>query len=581
MKIIKIKNMPIIKWLLKLCLISSFFFLFFSNSAQAKYQEYTYTYSDSDSETEDTNYHYTGLEISQDGSTAAAIGGFGTVAQEDMVVFKDNKKSPAWGYSVGEDEAMFDLALSLDGSTIMACGSGAWVYSVSQATLLWEYKDNNYAYDVCALSEDGRYLAAGDRGGVVTLWERGSSIPVRTWELAEPGYFVNSLTMVKDGSRILASTDFITVFINTQADNVLWSRTSATEIIASGCGVNDCKYGYLLRDDGELAGGGYTLTGIRINNANALWKKNVASSNTPQIALSGGGKRMVLTTNEGYYGYHTDTGRRKWKFMRSGGETTVAVSNSAKWTAVSDGHEYVYVFDWDFPHETQRPLRMIAVVFPGSVAISSDGATLVYEHGAFTLTELKPSLLVKTKGVPVYARELPVNMEYFVSNPGKNKNLRIRTTFSLPQIALLSDFGQTVDGEPQGVKGKILDYVNKTLPGYEVGEEGREVNQAAHSSEKVNASFTMPDMIMPDWLGDLLELLGLDDLFQNIFGQFSTPMNLLLNAKLNAEMTAGTESQAEAGGLYPLFGLGQTQLYDATTNEVYDSDRFFFIYIAF
>ncbi|EKD79604.1 MAG: hypothetical protein ACD_41C00027G0003 [uncultured bacterium] len=276
-----------------------------------------------------------------------------------------------------------------------------------------------------------------------------------------------------------------------------------------------------------------------------------------------------------------DYSRRQWKFMRSGGETEVAMSSSGKWTVVSDGHEYVYVFDWDYPHGTQRPLRMTAVTFPGSVAISGNGATIVYDHNSFTFKDLQPSILVKTKGVPVYVRELPVNMEYFVSNPGGNKNLRIRTTLSLPQVALLSDFGQTVDGEPQGVKGKMLDYVNKTLPGYEVGEEGREVNQTAHASETVDASFTMPDMIMPDWVGDLLEFLGLDDLFNNMFGQLATPMEMLLNAKLTAEMTSESASQAESGGIFPLFGLGQTQLYDATTNEVYDSDRFFFIYIAF
>ncbi|MFA5995590.1 MAG: WD40 repeat domain-containing protein [Patescibacteria group bacterium] len=570
-----------IKWLFKPCLISCLFWLFFSNAAQAKYQDYTYTYSDTDPDTMDSNYHYDNLAISADGSIAAAIGGLDVTADQDMVVFKDNKATPDWGYSVGENGSMFDLALSADSSTIMACGSDIWVYDVSAKTLLWKYSNNNYAYDVCAVSSDGNYLAAGDRGGMVTLWERGSKTPVRTWQLAEPGYFVNSVTMTKDGQHILASTDFTTAYIDTQSDKMLWTRNSATEIIAAGCNASDCTYGYLLRDDSNLANGGYKLTGFKVDTASTLWQKDVASDNTPRVALSGTGKRLVLTTNTGYYGYNMITGRQKWKYLRSGGETEVALSDTGKWIIISDGHEYVYVFDWGYPHSTQRPIRMIAMNFPGSVAISSYGETIVYEHNAFTLKDLPPSLLVKTRGVPVYARELPVNMEYFVSNPGGNKNLRIKTTLSLPQVAILSDLEQTVDGEPQGVKGKLLEYTNATLPGYAVGEENREVDQNAHSSEKVYASFTMPDLLMPDWVGDLLEFLGLDDLFDNMFGQFSTPMNLLLNAKLTAEMTAKSDSQAAEGGLYPLFGLGETQLYDASTNEVYDIDRFFFIYIAF
>lgn len=569
-----------VKIALKFSLISGMFFLLFSNAAQAAYQDYTYTYSDSDPDTLDSNYHYAHLAISDDGSVAAGIGGLDVVAETDMVVFKDNKTTPAWSYSVG-DEAMFDLALSSDGSTIATCGSGVWVYDVDQTTLLWEYTDNNYAYDVCAISEDGRYIAAGDRGGMITLWQRDNSTPVRTWEIADPGYFVNSLTMTQNGSNIFASTDYTTAYIDAQSDNPLWTRNSATEILAAGCGDSNCTYGYLLRDDGDLTYGSFRLIGIKISSATTLWTKDIESDNDPVVALSDNSKRLVLTTNDGYYGYTTKSGHQQWKFTRSGGETDVAMSNSGQWVAVTDGHEYVYVFDWSYPHDSQRPIRMMAVTFPGSVAISGNGATLVYEHNAFTFKDLQPSILVKTRGVPVYARELPVNMEYFVSNPGGNKNLRIKTTLSLPQVSVLSDLGQTVDGEPQGVKGKLLEYVNATLPGYEVGEEGRNVDQTAHTSEKVTASFTMPDMLMPDWLGDLLELLGLDDLFNNMFGQFSTPMDLLLNAKITAEMTSGAESQAADGGLYPLFGLGETQLYDASTNEVYDSDRFFFMYVAF
>ncbi|MFA6475456.1 MAG: WD40 repeat domain-containing protein [Patescibacteria group bacterium] len=569
------------KTLFKSGLMSGLLFVVLTSVASATYQDYTYTYSDSDPDTMDSNYHYNSLTLSDDGSVAAAIGGLDVTAEADMVVFKDNKTTPAWGYSVGDNEAMLDLALSADGSTVIACGSEIWVYDITQATLLWEYSDNIYAYDVCVLSDDGQYLAAGDRGGSVTLWQRGSSTPVRTWEIAEPGYFVNSLTMTQSGNNIFASTDYTTAYLDTQSDDRLWIKQSATEILSAGCGDKDCTYGYLLRADDDLTYGGFTLYGINVHNSNTLWTKNIASDNDPVVALSSNGKKLVLTTNDGYYGYKGTTGRQLWKFMRSGGETDVAMSNNGKWIAVTDGHEYVYVFDWNYPHSTQRPLRMIAETFPGSVALSGNGATLVYEHGSFTFKDLPPSLLVKTKGVPVYARELPVHMQYYVSNPGNNKNLRLRTTLSLPQVALLSDFGQTVDGEPQGVKGKLLDYVNKTLPGYEVGEEGRVADQAAHSSEVISASFTMPDMIMPDWVGDLLEFLGLDDLFNDMFGQLSTPMDMLLNAKLNAEMASETSNQAEVGGLYPLFGLGQTQLYDAVTNEVYDSDRFFFIYIAF
>ena len=173
-----------------------------------------------------------------------------------------------------------------------------------------------------------------------------------------------------------------------------------------------------------------------------------------------------------------------------------------------------------------------------------------------------------------------MDLRYFVSNPGNAANLKIRTSLSLPQVSILSDLGAEVDGDPKGIKNKLLEYANATLPGYEVADT-RSVTLSSHVSKTIAPTLTVPEMVLPDWVGDLLELIGLDEFFESLMGDYEEPMNDLVNNKVNDALTDGAESAVGAGqAIYALLGLGQVELYDATTNEVYSTDSFFFMYLV-
>ncbi|MBI4407895.1 MAG: hypothetical protein HY565_05360, partial [Candidatus Kerfeldbacteria bacterium] len=240
-----------------------------------------------------------------------------------------------------------------------------------------------------------------------------------------------------------------------------------------------------------------------------------------------------------------------------------------------------YFFDWDYPRGKHRPFQVDSPTFPDAVGVSADGSTVAYANEHFVVQQVVPGILVDNLDtIPVYIAGSSMDLRYYVSNPGKKANLKIRTSLSLPQISVLSDLGAEVDGDPKGAKSKLLEYANATLPGYEVIDT-RSVAMAAHDSEAVTPTLTVPEMILPDWVGDLLDLLGLSEIFDSLMGDYADPMNDLMNDRINEALTSGAENAVSAGeGSYALLGLGQVELYDADTNEVYSTDSFFFMYLV-
>ena len=145
---------------------------------------------------------------------------------------------------------------------------------------------------------------------------------------------------------------------------------------------------------------------------------------------------------------------------------------------------------------------------------------------------------------------------------------------------MLSDLGATVAGDPKNFRDKLLNYTNATLPGYEIADE-LDIIVKAHNSKDITADIAMPNLIQPDWVGDFLELIGLDDAFDNLMGEYAEPLNDLVNNEVNTQLTSGAESGvAGSQGAYALLGVGQVELYDANTNEVYSTDTFLFMYLA-
>lgn len=538
------------------------------------YESYTYTHSDD-------NYHLTRTSISDDGEVIIAIGGSSIVASDEVVVFGLDNSEPVWTWSDAGDDRIFDVDLSGDGTTAVACGSAVWLLDIQNQELVWTYgEDDIYVWDTCDISEDGATIAAGNRQSSIAVWDKATS-DFRTWWTLTDGGFVDVVDMTEDGSMAIVSNGYSYALIDLASadDEFVWEKETAVSITTVGFDAN-AKRGYAVVDDGQTGTDVSILRGINMKTGKLTWKKRFASTNTPRVQISDNGQQIMLTTNDKYYGLNK-TGKIDWTFVPSGQETSMQMSANGKFVVVAEGLYYVYFFDWDYPRGKHRPFQIDQPTFPGSVAVSADGSTVAYKDDDFVVQRLTPGILFDNLDtIPVYTAGDAMDVRYFVTNPGKAANLKIRTSFSLPQVAILSDLGAEVDGDPKGAKNKLLEYANATLPGYEVVET-RSVTVAAHDSKTITTTLTVPEMVLPDWVGDFLELIGLDDVFASLMGDYEDPMKDLMNNKINDALTSGAESAVAAEeASYALLGLGQVELYDADTNEVYNTDSFFFMYLV-
>lgn len=537
---------------------------------RAEYVSYTYVNGED-------NYHLTDTAVSDDGSVIAAIGGTSISASDEIVVFGLDNDEPIWTFDDIGDSSIFDLDLSGDGTTAVACGSGVWLLDVEQQEILWGFDDDYRVWDTCDISEDGGTIVAGNRQSGVASWSRTSSEIVRYWEFADGG-FVNIVDMTEDGEQVIAATSYSYALFDLLSDDFTWEKVTNVEVYTAGLS-NNGQRAYVVLDDGELGTDVYFLRGVKLATGQTTWRKRFTSYNTPRVQLSNSGERIMLTTNDQYYGLNR-SGKTEWNFTPAGQETSMHMSRTGKFVTVAEGLYYTYFFDWDYPKNKHRAFQVDQPTFPGAVGVSADGSTVAYADEDFVVQQVKPAILVDNQDtIPVYVAGRSIGLRYFVSNPGAKTNLKIRTSLSLPQVSVLSDLGAEVDGDPKSVRSKLLEYANATLPGYEVVDT-RSLKIAAHNSKTISADVLVPDMITPDWLGDFLELVGLDEAFDSLMGDYAEPMNDLVNNKINTSMTDAATSQVSAGeASYALFGLGQVELYDANTNEVYSTDTFYFMYL--
>lgn len=538
---------------------------------RADYTSYTYT---SDQE----NYHLTETSVSDDGAVIAAVGGTSVSATDEVVVFGLTNSEPVWVFDETADSKIFDLDLSGDGTTAVACGGSVWLLDVENKELLWELDADYRVWDTCDISADGSNIMAGNRQSEVALWQRSSNDIVRSWTFSDGG-FVNVVDMTEDGDQAIAALDNSYGLIDPTQAELVWEEVTDITVYTAGLS-NNGQRAYAVFDDGELGTDVYFLRGLSLTTGEATWRKRFTSYNTPRVQMSNSGERIMLTTNDKYYGLNRQ-GKDVWTFTPAGQETSLSMSANGKFITVAEGLYYTYFFDWDYPKAKHRAFQVDQPTFPGAVGVSADGSTTAYADEDFVVQQVKPAILVDNQDtIPVYFSGRSVGLRYFVSNPGNKANLKIRTSLSLPQVAILSDFGAEVDGDPKSVRSKLLEYANATLPGYEVIDT-RSFKVSAHDSKAITADIVVPDLILPDWIGDFLELIGLDDFFSTLMGDYAGPMQTLLNNRIYNSMTEQVNSQVSANNAsYALFGLGQVELYDGETNEVYSTDTFYFMYLV-
>ncbi|MEK7540553.1 MAG: WD40 repeat domain-containing protein [Patescibacteria group bacterium] len=532
-------------------------------AAAGKYNSYDY-------ENKVHNYHLTETEVSFDGSVVVEVSDIDSNTPDILTVFTPDQQKPAWTYEDADPEApMFDVDISKDSSTIVVCGGKIWVFDVATESLIWDLEDEANVWDACTLSEDGSEIYVANRASSVAHFTRTSNEIQDYWTMDDGG-FVTELSLSEDGTHVLAANDYAYTLIDLTSGEVIWEEPSDDQIVGVGLNEDGTK-GFILTDE--------HLDFLKTTSGSPVWSRSFdPDTNTPRASISNDGSRIVLTTNDEYLGLKTAKHSVAWRFKRNGSDTTLGMSQNGKFAVITEGLDYIYLFDWDFKKK-QRPMHIRTAVFPRGAGLSGDGSALAYTHGDFHFEQIPPGVLVTNQDIPVYSAGMSMDVQYFVSNPGKKADLKLKTSLSLPQFSFLDDLGASVDGEPAGVKMKLLEYANKTLPGYEVVDE-QAVTLKAHTSKAIETSFTVPDMITPDWLGDLLDLLGLDNVFDDLMGELAAPLSGLVNSGLSDAMTEQANS-SKAEGVFPLLGLAKIQLYDPDNNEVYSQDSFMFLYLAY
>lgn len=561
--------MRIRPWLLVAVLLSAAAVFVSGSPASAAYEKYDFTSGRS-------NYHIEGLELSGDGKIGIGIGGTGVVASSEVAVFTPKSDGIAWRFNPSGDKVIFDVDISEDGSTIVACGSAVWVIDVASHRVLWRHNAGVDVYDTCTLSADGGEIVAGNRQSEVKFWHRGSSAPARQWEIPD-GDFLNVVTISRTGSRVLAATDETAVFMDTAADGFVWEKNAGVNSVVDADISGNGKQAFIIQQRDAGGYGAYTVRGLSITDGSSRWTRAMESFNTPSGEMSNDGRRIAVVTNDAYYGLTNARGLTAWKLVRSGDDATVAMSGTGQFVVVTEGDDFIFLIDWTYPSKSMKPYHIRRGVFPNAAAISADGSTIAYSVDDLHVEQVPPGILVGVGGVPVYEGGDEVSLSYHVTNPGPNERLRATVSLTLPQVDLLNLIATPVSSEATPIKSKLLEYAQRSLPGYRVGDTYT-FNVDAHDSATVDRTFEMPNLVLPGWAEDILSGLGLDEVFDFLLGDYSDPVKDLTNRQFRDAMwSRAAELQDQI--TYPLIGIGQVQLRDSVTSQLYSHDTFFFMYV--
>jgi WD40 repeat protein len=131
-----------------------------------------------------------------------------------------DKKTP----QIGEDWLPFgkgvgigDIAFNPDGSLLIVSSENGEikVLDIGKREVLKTFKAHPSAIRACLVSNDGKRLATVGIDNHVTLWDLGTGMELRGWDMtgAERGSFLNSLAFSGDGKHLVTGNANTTVFV--------------------------------------------------------------------------------------------------------------------------------------------------------------------------------------------------------------------------------------------------------------------------------------------------------------------------------------------------------------------------------
>jgi hypothetical protein len=509
-------------------------------------------------------------QISDDGKSMVVLSDVKKKTFDQVLFFNTSNKKPKWTYS--PTDMTLDAAISGDGKTVAAVGGSVRVFQSTSKKPIWSTKIPMSVFNTVALSKSGSTILAGDRLSQVHMFKKSSSALQRMWKLkADDG--VSEIALSENGKSALAVTKKTVHFIKTDQAKEAWSTNVKEQLYLAKISA-DGKY--------AIAASSKSIYFFKTSSKTPVWSKTYKTTTNVQADISDDGSRVVVLANKSAYAYNA-SGKELWQYdMKSSNWGDIALSGNGKYVAVAQGEDYVYVLDADYG-TGDRPFRIYTADRPRFVAFSQTGNVLAY--GRHVLSTLSPAAGIlgdQRATIPVYQSGDDLTLHIFVTNPGAVKeNLKVKIALSLPQINWWDQIASAEEAQAQTptTRSKVLQYLAEDLPGYsEIYNQSWPM--AKHDSTETTITFEMPSMLMPEWLEDFISFLGDLNPLSTLLGDYEEPYQKLTGQEeANTTLGAANEKAMEENLMYPMLGLGTFQLYDSVTNEVYDSDSFYFIYI--
>lgn len=551
-------------------------------AASSSYIEYTY-------KDEESNYHIGGAALSTDGSIGVAIAGTSVIATDEVIAFTPTKQI-LWRFDPG-NKTIFDVDISDDGSTVVACGSSVWLLNAINGELIWESEQGIHVFDTCAISRTGKKIFAASRQSTIFRWGKKSNKPKLSWTLSEDG-FIDKIDITPNGKQLVGENEVSYVYIkDTNINSFTWEIVSEENIDIRDIGISqDGKNVYIIED--IIKSSDYKLKKVSLENGSPIWTKDFESFHTPYGRISHDGERIILSTNKIYYGINGKDGSTQWTYERDGNSSDLDISSDGKFSLITEGLDYIYLFDWDYPESKNRPTRIYEGIFPSSPAVSANSSTGIFEHEDFTFVQFPPGLLIDQLSIAVYVPGDKVSLRYFISNPGEKTRLEARVILSLPQLTIFSDLASGFSREPLTTKSKLINFASNSIPGARIVDEAKrtyDINPNSSITEQV--VFEMPDLVKPDWLDSFLSFLRVKNQISDanpeelekagkLLDEVNDVASLFVESSTLDKIVNIAKNILSNGGLvFPLLGTGQVELYNPRTNEVFSRDNFFFVYL--
>jgi len=298
----------------------------------------------------------TSVDISPDEKYFAAADN-----NQNLYLFEIASKSLKWKYTgnpVGDTGN-----LGMDKGLISFSGNDHLAVSLKGVVFLFDTKSENpiWSYPTgavlngLAISDDGKFIAAGGRDTYVYLWSTENSTPVWKHKIEAKGGMmggsvIRSLSMTSDGKYFVVGTSCPDRSIH------VFSPQSSNPVFKAKVGINFPVESVAISDDGQniLAGGGgspedpYSSVFYKFKQEKPLWVFNTSLNPVNEVAISKDGVYCAIGSNmDGIFVNKCANEKSLWKIKDTGYIGSLSFSEDGKYFSVGTGTNHVLLVSID------------------------------------------------------------------------------------------------------------------------------------------------------------------------------------------------------------------------------------------